>query len=142
MIISTTHAIEGRQITAYLDIVSAESVQGVNVIRDMFAGMRDFFGGRSQTLERALKEARVQATDEIKERARACRRMRWSGWISRSACRRARVAWLWCSRRVRRSSCVDAVAVFKRAHSDDEWAFCFSAFDQPCGLRMTSPWAS
>lgn len=71
MIISTTHAIEGRQITAYLDIVSAESVQGVNVIRDMFAGMRDFFGGRSQTLERALKEARIQATDEIRERARA-----------------------------------------------------------------------
>ena len=54
MIISTTHAIEGRQITAYLDIVSAESVKGVNVIRDLFAGMRDFFGGRSQTLERAL----------------------------------------------------------------------------------------
>ena len=71
MIISTTHAIEGRQITAYLDIVSAESVQGVNVIRDMFAGMRDFFGGRSQTLERALKEARIQATEEIRERARA-----------------------------------------------------------------------
>ena len=43
MITTTTHAIEGRQITAYLDIVSAESVQGVNVIRDMFAGMRDFF---------------------------------------------------------------------------------------------------
>jgi uncharacterized protein YbjQ (UPF0145 family) len=71
MIISTTHAIEGRQITAYLDIVSAESVQGVNVIRDMFAGMRDFFGGRSQTLERALKEARVQATEELRERAKA-----------------------------------------------------------------------
>ena len=71
MIISTTHAIEGRQIAAYLDIVSAESVQGVNVIRDMFAGMRDFFGGRSQTLERALKEARIQATEEIRERARA-----------------------------------------------------------------------
>jgi uncharacterized protein YbjQ (UPF0145 family) len=71
MIISTTHAIEGRQITAYLDIVSAESVQGVNVIRDMFAGMRDFFGGRSQTLERALKEARIQATEEIRERALA-----------------------------------------------------------------------
>ncbi|MDF9879851.1 uncharacterized protein YbjQ (UPF0145 family) [Pseudomonas silensiensis] len=44
MITTTTHAIEGRQITAYLDIVSAESVQGVNVIRDVFAGMRDFFG--------------------------------------------------------------------------------------------------
>ncbi len=71
MIITTTQTIEGRQVVTYLDIVSAESVQGVNVIRDMFAGMRDFFGGRSQTLERALKEARIQATDEIKERARA-----------------------------------------------------------------------
>lgn len=73
MIITTTHAIAGREIAEYLDIVSAESVQGINVVRDVFAGMRDFFGGRSQTLERALKEARVQATDEIKERARDIR---------------------------------------------------------------------
>ncbi|AZC27033.1 MULTISPECIES: YbjQ family protein [Pseudomonas] len=72
MIVTTTAHIEGREIAAYLDIVSAESVQGINVVRDMFAGMRDFFGGRSQTLERALKEARIQATDEIKERARQC----------------------------------------------------------------------
>ncbi|KAF0866150.1 YbjQ family protein [Pseudomonas sp. LD120] len=70
MIVTTTAHIEGREIATYLDIVSAESVQGINVVRDMFAGMRDFFGGRSQTLERALKEARVQATDEIKARAR------------------------------------------------------------------------
>ncbi|MNI71574.1 MULTISPECIES: YbjQ family protein [unclassified Pseudomonas] len=71
MIITTTHSIEGRQIAAYLDIVSAESVQGINVVRDIFAGMRDFFGGRSQTLERALKDARAQATEELKERARS-----------------------------------------------------------------------
>lgn len=71
MITTTTDSIEGRQIAAYLDIVSAESVQGINVVRDMFAGMRDFFGGRSQTLEKALREARAQATDELKERARS-----------------------------------------------------------------------
>ena len=71
MITTTTHTIEGRHITAYLDIVSAESVQGVNLVRDLFAGMRDIFGGRSQTLERALQEARSQATDENSERARA-----------------------------------------------------------------------
>ncbi|MEN5093960.1 YbjQ family protein [Pseudomonas protegens] len=70
MIVTTTAHIEGREIASYLDIVSAESVQGINVVRDIFAGMRDFFGGRSQTLERALKEARIQATNEIKERAR------------------------------------------------------------------------
>lgn len=45
MITTTTHSIEGRQIIAYLDIVSAESVQGVNVVRDLFAGMRDFSAG-------------------------------------------------------------------------------------------------
>lgn len=33
--------------------------------------MRDFFGGHSRTLECALQEARIRATDEIKERARA-----------------------------------------------------------------------
>ena len=72
MIVTTTAHIEGREIASYLDIVSAESVHGINVVRDLFAGMRDFFGGRSQTLERALKEARIQATNEIKERARQC----------------------------------------------------------------------
>ena len=69
MIITTTNSIEGRQITDYLGVVSAESVHGINVVRDFFTGMRDFFGGRSQTLERALKEARAEVTDEIRERA-------------------------------------------------------------------------
>lgn len=69
MIITTTNTIEGRQITEYLGIVSAESVHGINVVRDIFTGIRDFFGGRSQTLERALKEARAQVTDEIRDRA-------------------------------------------------------------------------
>lgn len=69
MIITTTNTIEGRQITEYLGVVSAESVHGINVVRDLFTGMRDFFGGRSQTLERALKEARAQVTDEIRDRA-------------------------------------------------------------------------
>ena len=69
MIITTTHSIEGRQITEYLWVVSAESVHGINVVRDFFTGVRDFFGGRSQTLERALKEARTEVTDEIRARA-------------------------------------------------------------------------
>ena len=69
MIITTTNSIEGRQITEYLGVISAESVHGINVVRDFFTGMRDFFGGRSQTLERALKEARAEVTDVIRERA-------------------------------------------------------------------------
>ena len=73
MIITTTNRIEGRQITEYLGVVSAESVHGINFVRDFFTGMRDFFGRRSQTLERALKEARAEVTAEIRERAGALR---------------------------------------------------------------------
>ncbi|KIU54395.1 MULTISPECIES: YbjQ family protein [Pseudomonas] len=71
MILTTTGTVEGREVAAYLDVVSAESVQGINVVRDIFTSFRDFFGGRSQTLESALKEARIQATDEIRQRARS-----------------------------------------------------------------------
>ena len=69
MIVTTTHTIDGRKITDYLGVVSAESVHGINVVRDFLTGVRDFFGGRSQTLERALKEARAEVTAEIRDRA-------------------------------------------------------------------------
>ena len=42
MIITTTHSIDGRKITDYLGVVSAESVHGINVVRDFFTGVRDF----------------------------------------------------------------------------------------------------
>ncbi len=97
MITTTTHTIEGRQITAYLDIVSAESVQGVNVIRDMFAGMRAFSVGAPRHLERALKEARIAGHRRDRRSGRGhFRRMRWWGSIMRSACRPERAGWWWC----------------------------------------------
>lgn len=70
MIISTTSQLDCRPIGEYLGLVSAESVQGINFVRDFFARFRDFFGGRSQTLESALKQAREQATAELIARAR------------------------------------------------------------------------
>lgn len=70
MIISTTSQLDGRPIGEYLGLVSAESVQGINFVRDFFARFRDFFGGRSRTLESALKQAREQATAELIARAR------------------------------------------------------------------------
>ena len=70
MIISTTSQLDGRPIGEYLGLVSAESVQGINFVRDFFARFRDFFEGRSQTLESALKQAREQATAELIARAR------------------------------------------------------------------------
>jgi uncharacterized protein YbjQ (UPF0145 family) len=42
---------------------------GANVIKDIFAGLRDFFGGRSVTYEKVLEEARNNALAELVQRA-------------------------------------------------------------------------
>ena len=69
MIITTTPSIEGRTITAYHGIVFGEVVLGMNVFKDMFSGLRDFFGGRSATYEEELMNARHQALAEMEQRA-------------------------------------------------------------------------
>ena len=57
MIITTTQKIEGRQIMEYRGIVFGEVITGVNVMKDIAAGMRNFFGGRSSTYEEELMSA-------------------------------------------------------------------------------------
>lgn len=70
MIITTTQSIEGREISEYMGIVFGEVVSGVNFLRDLGAGLRDFFGGRSSGYEDELMRAREEALEEIEERAR------------------------------------------------------------------------
>lgn len=68
MIVTTTPKPPGREPREALGIVSGEAVLGVNVFRDLLAGVRDFFGGRSGGYQKALKEARQHAmTDMTKE---------------------------------------------------------------------------
>ena len=69
MIITTTQKIEGRQIMEYRGIVFGEVITGVNVMKDIAAGMRNFFGGRSSTYEEELMSAREQALAELEQRA-------------------------------------------------------------------------
>jgi uncharacterized protein YbjQ (UPF0145 family) len=47
MIVTTTHAIEGRAVDQYLGLVTAQGVLGVNAFKDVAAGVRNIFGGRS-----------------------------------------------------------------------------------------------
>jgi uncharacterized protein YbjQ (UPF0145 family) len=54
MIVSTTPNIEGRSVTGYLGVVFAQSVLGVNAFKDVAVGMRNIFGGRSQSYENEL----------------------------------------------------------------------------------------
>ena len=70
MIVSTTHRIEGRPVTAYLGVVSGEVIIGANIFKDLFAGIRDIVGGRSGAYERALDDARKEALLELQSDAR------------------------------------------------------------------------
>ena len=69
MIVTTTQSIEGRQIVEYRGIVFGEVISGVNMVKDMMAGMRNMFGGRSNTYESELVKARQEALREMEQRA-------------------------------------------------------------------------
>ncbi|AZP03511.1 putative heavy metal-binding protein [Jeotgalibaca ciconiae] len=69
MIITTTSSIEGKTITSYEGIVFGEVISGINFLKDIGAGMRNFFGGRSQGYEDEILVAREQALQEMEQRA-------------------------------------------------------------------------
>ncbi|MCH2166680.1 MAG: heavy metal-binding domain-containing protein [Oceanicola sp.] len=71
MILTTTPAVEGREIAKYHGIVAGEAILGANVFRDIFAGITDIIGGRSGAYEEELGKARDVALTELEERARA-----------------------------------------------------------------------
>lgn len=71
MLLSTTSSVQGREITQYLGIVTGETIIGANAIKDMMAQLTDFFGGRSNSYEKVVSEARNTALEEMKQKARA-----------------------------------------------------------------------
>ncbi|MGJ3232679.1 MAG: heavy metal-binding domain-containing protein [Oceanicaulis sp.] len=71
MIVTTTHGVEGKTITAYHGVVTGEAILGAHLFRDLFAGIRDLVGGRSGSYEKSLREAREIALKELEDEARA-----------------------------------------------------------------------
>ncbi len=69
MILSTTPTFEGKHITSYLGVVTGETIIGANILRDIFAGIRDIVGGRAASYEEVLREAREASLKEMGERA-------------------------------------------------------------------------
>jgi uncharacterized protein YbjQ (UPF0145 family) len=65
VILSTTTAIDGRQVTQYLGVVTGEAILGANVVKDLFAGIRDIVGGRSGAYEQELRNAREIAFTDL-----------------------------------------------------------------------------
>lgn len=69
MIITTTPSIEGKEIREYRGVVFGEVVSGVNFVKDFAASLSDMFGGRSNTYEEELVNARTRALAEMEARA-------------------------------------------------------------------------
>lgn len=69
MIVTTTDGIEGREIVAYLGVVSGECVYGANFIKDWFASIRDVVGGRSGSYEKVLRDGKETALADLIEAA-------------------------------------------------------------------------
>ena len=67
---STTPQIEGCNIREYKGVVTGETIIGANFVKDIFAGVRDFVGGRSASYEKVLRQAKDIAMKEMEDRAR------------------------------------------------------------------------
>jgi uncharacterized protein YbjQ (UPF0145 family) len=71
IILTTETVATGLTVEARLGIVTAECVFGMHLFKDLFAIGRDIAGGRSETIQNTLKDARNTALKELKAEALA-----------------------------------------------------------------------
>lgn len=69
MLITTTPVIDGQTIKEYKGVVTGETIIGANIFKDLKASIRDIIGGRSNSYEKVLIEARDTSMKEMEERA-------------------------------------------------------------------------
>ncbi len=67
--ISTTPTIPGYEITAAMDVISAECAYGMNIFKDFFAGITDAVGGRSGSTQGVLRDARRTVMADLRAEA-------------------------------------------------------------------------
>lgn len=68
-IILTTETAHNLPVAERLDIVTAECAIGMHLFKDAATLFRDVFGGRSETMQRGLREARMAVLSELRREA-------------------------------------------------------------------------
>lgn len=68
-IIVTTETHTDLDIRERLGIVTAECAYGMNAFKDLFAGVRNVFGGRSKAVQDTMRDARETVLYELKQEA-------------------------------------------------------------------------
>jgi len=68
-VLLTTETAVNLNITQRIEIVTAECAFGMNIFKDLFAGIRDIVGGRSEAVQQTMRDARKIALFELKREA-------------------------------------------------------------------------
>ena len=71
MIIATTPEVPEGKVIQTLGVVTGEAIIGAHIFRDFFAGITNIIGGRAGGYEKALREARDIALDEMQIEAKS-----------------------------------------------------------------------
>ncbi len=71
MIIATTPEVPEGRVTRTLGVVTGEAIIGAHIFRDFFAGITNIIGGRAGGYEKALRDARNIAIQEMELEARS-----------------------------------------------------------------------
>ncbi|MDB2605508.1 heavy metal-binding domain-containing protein [Planktomarina temperata] len=65
----TTETAPNLNITKRIEIVTAECAFGMNIFKDLFAGVRDIVGGRSEAVQKTMRDSRKTVLYELKKEA-------------------------------------------------------------------------
>ena len=68
-IMLTTETAPNLNITKRIEIVTAECAFGMNIFKDLFAGVRDIVGGRSEAVQKTMRDSRKTVLYELKKEA-------------------------------------------------------------------------
>jgi len=68
-IMLTTETAPNLKITKRIEIVTAECAFGMNAFKDLFAGVRNIVGGRSEAVQQTMRDSRRVALYELKKEA-------------------------------------------------------------------------
>jgi len=69
LIVTTETVLSGYEVEERIDVITSECVFGMNIFKDMFAGIRDIFGGRSKASQGVLRDARKTCLTELRREA-------------------------------------------------------------------------
>jgi uncharacterized protein YbjQ (UPF0145 family) len=68
-ILLTTETAPNLKITKRIEIVTAECAFGMNMFKDLFAGVRDIVGGHSEAVQKTMRDSRKTVLYELKKEA-------------------------------------------------------------------------